>query len=181
MDTTRLAYLAAAVIVGVIAVELAWRALARSWRRARARRRYRRGERGERRAERLLDRLGYAICERQAATSWTIHCDRAPYQVPLRADLIVERGGRRYVAEVKTGRAAPRLETASTRRQLLEYRVAYDVAGVLLVDAEAERVMEIEFPLPAPPARLFSRERLVGTVWGLCVGALLGLWAAQLP
>jgi hypothetical protein len=49
------------------------------------------------------------------------------------------------VAEVKTGRWAPRLETAATRRQLLEYRFAFDVDGVLLVDADADRVSSIEF------------------------------------
>ena len=66
--------------------------------------------------------------------------------IALRADLLVERGGRRYVAEVKTGEAAPSLATAATRRQLLEYLIAYRVDGVLLVDAERGSVHEVEFP-----------------------------------
>ena len=33
------------------------------------------------------------------------------------------------VAEVKTGRLAPRIDTPATRRQLLEYRLAFDVDG----------------------------------------------------
>ena len=62
----------------------------------------------------------------------------------LRADLLVTRNGRRYVAEVKTGRTAPRLDCAATRRQLLEYRIAFGVDGVLLVDAESDCVIVVE-------------------------------------
>jgi len=47
---------------------------------------------------------------------------------------------------VKTGAHAPRIETSATRRQILEYRVAFDVDGVVLVDAEAGSVHEITFP-----------------------------------
>ena len=71
-------------------------------------------------------------------------------RIELRADYVVTRQGRRYVAEVKTGRVAPRIETASTRRQLLEYRHAFDVDGVLLVDADARRIHLVELP-PARP------------------------------
>jgi hypothetical protein len=82
-----------------------------------------------------------------ALTGW-ITCDGIDHAVELRADLIVEKGGARFVAEAKTGAAAPRLTTAATRRQLLEYLIAYQVDGVLLVDAEAEEIHCVEFPLP---------------------------------
>ncbi|WP_428265795.1 hypothetical protein [Haliangium sp.] len=175
MDDPRLAYVLAAVLAATVALELGLRALARGWRRLLARRRQRRAVRGERRAERLLERQGYRVRERQAEISWTLDCDGEPYEVPLRADLVVERRGRRYVAEVKTGRVAPRLSTASTRRQLLEYRIAYDVDGVLLVDVEAGRVIEVTFPLPAK--RAGPRWRTV--LWALLLGAAAGLVAAQ--
>jgi hypothetical protein len=50
------------------------------------------------------------------------------------------------VVEVKTGALAPKIETSATRRQMLEYRVAFDVDGVLLVDAESGTVHEVTFP-----------------------------------
>ena len=108
------------------------------------------GADGERRAEPLLERLGYAIVARQAPTSYDVAVDGEWVAVALRADFLVERDGRRFVAEVKTGRVAPRLDTPATRRQLLEYRFAFDVDGVLLVDVDAGRVRALEFPSPSP-------------------------------
>jgi hypothetical protein len=112
----------------------------------RARRRGRAAVRGEVAAEELLARAGFKVRERQVALVFPIVCDGQPLPIALRADLLVERGGRRYVAEVKTGEAAPSLATAATRRQLLEYLIAYRVDGVLLVDAERGSVHEVEFP-----------------------------------
>lgn len=66
--------------------------------------------------------------------------------VELRADYLVRRGSERFVAEVKTGRVAPCLATAATRRQLLEYRLAYAADGVLLVDMAQRRIHEVVFP-----------------------------------
>ena len=63
-------------------------------------------------------------------------------------DLICSPGnpGEIFVAEVKTGDEAPRMSTAATRRQLLEYHVAFDVDGVLLVCPELGTIQRIEFP-----------------------------------
>ncbi len=62
----------------------------------------------------------------------------------LCADFIVRRRGRLFAADSKTGRAA-RATDAATRRQLLEYMLAFAVDGVLLVDPEAGRVVEVVF------------------------------------
>jgi hypothetical protein len=112
------------------------------------------GADGELRAEPLLRALGYAVVARQAPVSYEVAVDGEPFEIALRADFLLERDGRRYVAEVKTGRLAPRLETSATRRQLLEYRVAFDVDGVLLVDVDAGRVHSLEFPSHSPGGHL---------------------------
>jgi len=134
----------AALLLFVLLALLA-RALRRRSASRRARRRGARAVRGEREAEALLGALGYAVVERQPALAWSIECDGEPHRVDLRADLLVERDGKRYVAEVKTGAAAPLLTTAATRRQLLEYSVAYQVDSVLLVDVEGQAVREVCF------------------------------------
>jgi hypothetical protein len=136
------------VAVAVAALVLVW-AMGRVRRflaGVRARRRARVAVRGEVAAEALLARAGFKVRERQVALVFPIVCDGEPLPIALRADLLVERAGRRYVAEVKTGEAAPSLATAATRRQLLEYLIAYRVDGVLLVDAERGSVHEVEFP-----------------------------------
>ncbi|NOU32782.1 MAG: hypothetical protein HOO96_33165, partial [Polyangiaceae bacterium] len=107
---------------------------------ARARARGARAVWGEARAVELLADAGYAVVDAQVRRRWLLSVDGEDFPVDLRADYLAEKEGALFVAEVKTGGAAPQLSTAATRRQLLEYRVAFDVDGVLLVDAEAGRV-----------------------------------------
>ncbi|MEM1418379.1 MAG: PD-(D/E)XK nuclease family protein [Myxococcota bacterium] len=117
-------------------------------RRRRAHRRARRWVAGEARAARLLRRAGYRVEATQARTQLRLEVDGEPLEVELRVDFLVSKGGRRFVADAKTGREAPALRNAATRRQLLEYRCAFAVDGALLVDAESGRVRRIEFELP---------------------------------
>jgi len=132
-----------------------------------------RGALGEVRAEALLRRLGFTILGRQVGVTYGIGVDGRHVAVELRADYVVAEGGLRYVAEVKTGAFAPRIETAATRRQLLEYRVAFDVDGALLVDVEAGRVRVVEFPFPgAAPRRMTWGPRLTWLLFGVGAGAL---------
>jgi Holliday junction resolvase-like predicted endonuclease len=118
-----------------------------------------RGQRGELEAEKLLRSLGYRVLGRHVAGRYALEVDGTPEDVQLIADLLVERDGRELVVEVKTGRQAPRLGHADTRRQMLEYQLAFGVPGVLLVDAEAKLVREVRFPL-AP-----ARRETHGVTW----------------
>ncbi|HMV67522.1 MAG TPA: PD-(D/E)XK nuclease family protein, partial [Myxococcota bacterium] len=102
-------------------------------------------------AERLLAREGYALIERQAAAALLIEVDGEPREVGCRADLLVERDGRLYVADVKSGALATDPTLPATRRQLLEYLLAYEVDGALLVDMEARQIREVVFPALTPP------------------------------
>jgi hypothetical protein len=175
--------LALAGVVALVALvqtlRLAFRPWARRRRLASARER---GALGEVRAEAILRRLGFTIVGRQVAVTYGLGVDGERVPVDLRADYLVAGGGRRYVAEVKTGVFAPRLETAATRRQLLEYRIAFDVDGVLLVDADAERVRSVEFPLPGTRSR-GAAGRLSSVAWlmaGVAAGALAMIAARAL-
>ena len=113
---------------------------------ARARRRAARAIAGEAAAAAMLRRAGYRIVARQATTRWAPLLDGEPYEAEVRADYLVEARGERLVAEVKTGDEAPRLATAATRRQLLEYLVAFEADGVLLVCPERGAIHRVAFP-----------------------------------
>jgi hypothetical protein len=136
----------------------------------------RRALRGEAHAEDLLVDAGYRIVERQAEGKYLVQVDGRATRVVVRADLLVQdQAGRTLVAEVKTGREAPRIENSATRRQLLEYRIAFDVTGVLLVDAETDAVHRVHFPMPAEE----PRRSPVGTVaLAVLFGAALGFAGA---
>lgn len=135
-----------AVVAVLLWIRARWTARAAS---RRAIVRSRRARAGEDAALTLLADAGYDVIDEQACLTWTVHVDGAPVAIELRCDAIVTRDGRRLVAEVKTGERAPSLATAATRRQLLEYVVAYRADGVLLVDPEAGAIHEVDFPLGA--------------------------------
>jgi hypothetical protein len=111
--------------------------------------------------------------------------DGEDFAQPLEADYLCEREGRTLPAEVKTGQAAD-LATRATRRQLLEYAVAYRSGATLLVDADAGTVAEVRFPAaagtgqaPVRPGRLgpFVAVLLLGALAGLAAG--YWLWGAR--
>lgn len=144
--------LVAAVLAGALVALVLARWL-RTWRGSRrARVRAARAGAGEDGAAAMLRSAGYRIIARQARTWWTPLVDGEPHETELRADYLVEADGELLVAEVKTGDEAPRLSTAATRRQLLEYQVAfavqYGAQGVLLVCPELGTIHRVEFPLP---------------------------------
>lgn len=132
------------VALSALVLAVAWRVAAtRGSRRSRSR--TRRAIAAEGRAERLLERAGYAILDRQVQGSWTIWVDGEAVEASVRADLLVGRGELVYVAEVKTGERAPDPTFPATRRQLLEYLHVFEPDGLLLVDMEAEEVLEVAF------------------------------------
>jgi hypothetical protein len=109
-------------------------------------RRLRAAQRAESAAERLLERLGFAVVERQATRRWTLAVDGEETEVWCRADLLLVRRGRLYVADVKSGERSPDPFGPATRRQLLEYLLAFGADGALVVDMVAGEVREVEFP-----------------------------------
>ena len=142
-----------------------------------------RASEGEQGAVALLQRAGYAVLEHQVLGSWTVRADGEPVTFGLRADYLVAKDGRRYIAEVKTGRIAPRLSHGPTRRQLLEYTAAFDVDGVILVDADGETLTHVDLDRAAVgrpdgsrlegrgiPARVVAIVALIAFSLGLLVG-----------
>lgn len=96
-------------------------------------------------ARTLLTDHGFTILQTQEHRVWEVFVDAEPVEITLFADYVVERDGLTFVAEVKSGTAAPDIRNAATRRQLLEYFCAFDVDGVILVDMEAVQLHEIDF------------------------------------
>lgn len=131
----------AALLIGWLGSRWIARWLDRTHRRSRVRH----ALAGEARARILLEECGFEIEGAQVVHEYVLVCDGAELRVGIRADFIVRQWRRRYVAEVKTGKLATTLLHAPTRRQLLEYQHAFATDGVLLVDADLERIHWVEF------------------------------------
>ncbi|MBM7867949.1 hypothetical protein GTO89_09330 [Heliobacterium gestii] len=136
------------IVVAVIAGALLFSYLYKAYHRWLTWRRQRAGRIGEERAAKLLKREGYAVLKAQAPAQMVMRVDGAPVNIRVRADYLVQRAGKTYVAEVKTGDWAPRPTNGDTRRQLLEYSLIYKTDGVLLVDMAAQKIHRIEFEFP---------------------------------
>ena len=125
-----------------------WWETLRGSRRSKARLRV--AAKGESDAEALLADAGYEILDRQVRRVWSLEIDGELIDVICRADLLVARAGREFIAEVKTGNFAPDPSRPATRRQLLEYQIVFPVDGVLLVDMVARRIHTVHFPALGP-------------------------------
>ena len=133
--------LAVALILVFVGVALAgW------WAGFQSRERNRVAQRGEIEAENILAEAGFTVVSRQTTARWRMAVDGEEVIVGVRADLIVERRGKRYVAEVKTGNRAPQPSLPATRRQLLEYSMVFGGTCVLLVDVPGRVVHAVTFP-----------------------------------
>lgn len=111
------------------------------------RQRLRKARKGEIAAIKFLEDRGYTVTgmqERKTVVTWV---DHTPHYNNLKVDFIAKRKGKVYIAEVKTGQNAPNPTLAETRRQLLEYSLAYQPDGILLVDMERKTLREIAFSI----------------------------------
>ena len=135
-----------------------------------------RGLKAEKDAEKLLKKLGYTLLQRQPPGSYWAVADGEPLAVKVTGDLLVELKGKTFMAEVKTGKAA-KLDNAETRRQMLEYQLAFPVDGILLVDMDEKKVRTIRFPLPKPAAAAAVTAKKRAVRWlSVAVATSLAIW-----
>jgi hypothetical protein len=163
-DATLIAAGGAAVLLGALLYHRCWGALDRRQRR----RRWRRAQRGEAGADAILRRAGGAVTGAQVRGGYELVVDGAPQRVEVIPDRILRRRGRRVVAEVKTGAKGPDPLYEPTRRQLLEYALAFEVSEIWLVDMETEQIRRVRFPLRR------RRSRRLPMVVVLAAGLTLG-------
>jgi len=132
-----------AIVAIVIILWLGWNARV-SWQNFRFWLSRRRGAKGEQFAVDLLSENGYRILSTQIPFDGTIEVDSEPLEFSTRVDYLVEKDGQKFLAEVKTGASASP-SNILTRRQLLEYAQLSHSKKILLVDATAGKIREIEF------------------------------------
>ena len=110
------------------------------------------GRRGRDRAFKLLDRYGFEVLDEEVTAPGLVQVDSRLEEYTVRADALVRRKHRTYVAEFKGGPKSSKITTAATRRQLLEYSCVFGTDGILLVDAHAGRIHYVRFVSAATEA-----------------------------
>ena len=100
-------------------------------------------------AEALLKKRGFKIIGKQKRADIITYIDGKPNLGFIQADFLVEKEGKKYVAEVKAGELVSNPLEPSTRRQLLEYKFAYKPYGILLVNMLDKTIHKIDFEFPS--------------------------------
>lgn len=103
-----------------------------------------RAQAGETGAEKLLRQHGYTILDAQVKQPVGMTVNGRRYESFIKIDYLVQRGGRVYLVEVKTGKQANVL-LPNVRRQLYEYQNIFRTDGILFIDMNKYDIIEVAF------------------------------------
>jgi hypothetical protein len=103
-----------------------------------------RGRKGEKNSIKLLENYGYKVLDEQIKLNGYFFIDDKLSEFDLRPDLLVEKDGVKYIAEIKTGEVA-NPSNRNTRRQLHEYSYYSNEDIVLLVDPIKKSIKKVSF------------------------------------
>jgi len=103
-----------------------------------------RGRKGEKNSIKLLENYGYKVLDEQIKLNGYFFIDDKLSEFDLRPDLLVEKDGVKYIAEIKTGEVA-NPSNRNTRRQLHEYSYYSNEDIILLVDPIKKSIKKVSF------------------------------------
>ncbi|SHE62870.1 Predicted endonuclease [Desulforamulus putei DSM 12395] len=118
-----------------------------------ARRRVLKAGKAEAAARRFLESEGYTILAVQERVPIVTKINGKPHKSHIQADLIVQKGNKVFVVDVKTGEVAQKPAAPENRRQLLEYFLVYRPDGVLVLDMDNQKIYRMEFQIKFPSSR----------------------------
>ncbi len=117
-----------------------------NWLRAkRLRKRFSKSRQAEKEAEKILKKNGYAIIDAQKSKPLLITIGDKIHRYLVRIDYLARKKGKVYVVEVKSGEKIPYITNRETRRQMLEYYLAYQPSGILLLNMKNKSISEVKF------------------------------------
>ena len=99
----------------------------------------------EKEAGKLLQKKGYTIVDIQKSKPILITIGDKIHRYFIRIDYLVRKKGKVYVVEVKNGEKNSYITNRDTRRQMLEYFLAYQPNGILLLNMKNKRISEVKF------------------------------------
>ena len=104
----------------------------------------RHAKKSEKKAIILLKKHNFDIIDEQFKVNHYLYENDKIKCFSFRPDLLVQKNGVEYFAEVKSGQASY-IENINTRRQLLEYFIYSKKKSIILVDTENSIVKKIDF------------------------------------
>jgi len=111
----------------------------------RLKQRFSKSRQAEKEAEKILRKKGYVIIEVQKCKPLLITIGDKIHRYLVRIDYLVRKRGKVYVVEVKSGEKIPYITNRETRRQMLEYYLAYQPSGIILLNMKNKSISEVKF------------------------------------
>jgi Holliday junction resolvase len=141
-----------------------------NWLRAkRLRKRFSKSRQAEKEAEKILKKNGYAVIDAQKSKPLLITIGDKIHRYLVRIDYLARKRGKVYVVEVKSGEKIPYITNRETRRQMLEYYLAYQPCGILLLNMKNKSISEVKFQFEST-----MRQKVIKLVYFLA-GAFFSL------
>jgi len=117
-----------------------------NWIRAkRLKQRFYKSRQAEKDAEKILRKNGYTIIDVQKSKPLLITIGDKIHRYLVRIDYLARKRGKIYVVEVKSGEKIPYITNRETRRQMLEYYLAYQPSGIILLNMKTKTISEVKF------------------------------------
>ena len=117
--------------------------------------RFARGLMLENRARGFLQDKGYSIVGEQEICYHRYTVNNRNFESKIILDYVVQKNGKKYIVEVKSGKSAISVKDKNSRRQLLEYDFVIENDGIFLLDME-NRVMNL--------VKFYSKEEILSIV-----------------
>ena len=111
----------------------------------RLKQRFHKSRQAEKDAEKILRKNGYTIIDVQKSKPLLITIGDKIHRYLVRVDYLARKRGKIYVVEVKSGEKIPYITNRETRRQMLEYYLAYQPSGIILLNMNTKTISEVRF------------------------------------
>ena len=139
--------------------------------------RFARGMLLENQAHSYLESIGYSVIDTQKVLHHQYEINGIKQSSKLILDYIVQKAGKKYIVEVKSGKSAISMSNSNTRRQLLEYDFSIQNNGIFLLDMENEKMQKIKFTSKAETEEKHLRNVIIGLA---VLGTLLPFWKIKI-
>lgn len=164
-----ISYIFFGIIVGIILTVNIIKFL----RRRTLKKRIQKAKKSEYKAIEFMEHKGYQVIDLQKECDYKLFIDGKPHKVTVKADMLVRKGNKTYVAEVKSGEKVTSPKYTDTRRQLLEYYMVYRPNGLILVDMERQKLRTVEYSILKYDKVVFIN-RLIWFSSLLAIGFIVG-------
>ena len=139
--------------------------------------RFARGHMLESKARAYLENIGYDVINEQNVHYHNYTVNGIDYQSKLILDYVVEKEGKTYIVEVKSGKKAISMSDRNSRRQILEYDFVIKNDGIFLLDMENKNMQLVTFYSKAERQDNIYRKIIIVLAF---IGIFIPFWSVRI-